>query len=103
MVTIKQVPDGVDIDMVQGDDIKIMCTVNLNLTGYDLEAKVEFDPEIILTINPIDLTIGKFYIVITKAQSQLLKGQFPWTLEWDDLAGKHRTVIQGFLKVARNV
>ena len=103
MVTIKQVPDGVDIDMVQGDDIKILCTVNRDLTGYDIVAKVEFDPEIILAIDPIDLTIGKFYIVITALQSQLLKGQFPWTLEWDDPAGLHRTVIRGFLKVARNV
>ena len=103
MVTVKQMPDGVDIEMVQGDDIQILITINQDLTGYALDCHVEDDPNIPFTITPVDLTLGKFYISLTKIQTALLKGQRPWTLEWDDIALNHRTIIQGSLKVARNV
>jgi len=69
MVTVKQLPDGVDIEMVQGDDIQILITINQNLTGYTLDCHIEADPNIPFTITEVDYDLGKFYISLTDTQT----------------------------------
>ena len=89
--------------MVQGDDINISVTVNIDLSGYTLDAHINTDPVTPITIVPVDLTLGQFTLVIPKEVTSVIPYNTTWALEWDDVAGNHLTVVAGRIKLKENV
>lgn len=104
---VTQVPGGLDIEMVRGDDLNFMATFNTNLTDYSYEAVVVLDnkTEIEFELTVIDLVTGilNFYMPNSKSVDFPV-GEMTWYFSWTTpepaslirkiLAGKF-TVLEG--------
>jgi hypothetical protein len=93
MSSIKQESANLDILMIRGDDFLFSINFDTDLTDYTLNANAGSNK---LTIIPI--TGFNYNILISKQQSNTFIKDQPWTLEWVDPNGKHRTVLSGVIR-----
>lgn len=98
MSEIQQIPATVNIEIKRGDDLNRLVTVGIvgGIASYTLESAVEtVNGSIPITITPVDLSAGTFYISLTELQTALIPatGSF-WYLKWT-VTNQTRTAISG--------
>ena len=104
-------PAPYDIEGVQGDDITVPLAFKsgtplaaINLTDYTFVAKIKTAAgDVILTVYVPTPALGVISIVITKEQSELLNGSYPWQLDWITPANSKRTILSGFARISKDV
>jgi len=104
-------PAPYDIEGVHGDDIPIPLlfksgspAVPINLTSYSFVATIHTKAgDIDLTVYIPSPVTGVISIVITKEQSELLNGSYPWQLDWITPATYRRTLLSGYVRIQPNV
>lgn len=91
-----QLPGRLDIAVGLADDLSLLLTFSINLTGYTVSgAVVKNDVETAFGIANTDLTNGKVTISLTSAQITALQlGRCEWYLKWV-VAGASRRVLAG--------
>lgn len=104
-------PASYDIEGVQGDDILVPLAfksgtplIAIDLTDYTFDAKIKTSAgDVVLTVYVPTPSLGVISIVITKEQSSLLNGSYPWQLDWITPAMNRRTILSGFVRMSKDV
>jgi hypothetical protein len=97
-------PAKLDLVGVIGDDFKMNVDFGMDLTGYDVNAKIKTDPETDFTINWIDQAHGYFSISLTKTQTESFVEEihYCWELTWTAADTTFHTIITGMFKVVKS-
>lgn len=119
MATFSQLPGGLDITFVQGDEVAIALDFDRDLTGFTIETKVYVTAvyaaglggagsvetvgttAATFTISPTDLAAGQITIGLSEAQTALLSPSiaYRWYMRWVDTTLFTRTVLSGTVTV----
>jgi hypothetical protein len=106
MATFSQLPGTLNLAFVRGDEFGTTLDFDVNLTGYTVAAEL-------LSINSLakvlDITTtvtseanGQVGISMTEAETgSLAAGTYRWVFYWDAPGSVRRTVLSGFVEVAR--
>ena len=90
--TYEQVPETKHINCVVGDDVSIPVDFDIDLSGYTLLCSIGGQTP---TLTPVDLSAGKFNIILTKIQTTAIGvNKVHWYLGWT-IGGLERTVLAG--------
>lgn len=92
MAEYKQEPGILDIRVKKGNEISILLTFSINLTGYTFSA---YFSEGIITVEIVDLATGKINLRMQESLTESLTNRlYPWQLDLTT-GGVTRTFLQG--------
>jgi hypothetical protein len=90
-------PAQLDIEMVQGDDLNMIVTLNMDVSAYTFKAYVETDTPTEITVGFVtDGTDGKLAFTLADTITDgIAEGTYEWHCYWTDGGGLERTIFSG--------
>lgn len=118
MATFEQLPGDLNLTFVTGDELRLNCDFDANITGYTVTNSIYVNrllasdggssaiSTIGATVAQFDQTVinaanGTMLLVLPEDKSSLLSPAvgYRWYLRWTDTASVTRTVLSGNLTV----
>lgn len=113
MATWTQLPDTLDFEFVQGDEVNVLLDFDQSLTGYTFDTKIievlavsngnvtAFDDVVSFVQTPVNLSTGHINLSLNEAQTSALElgGNYRWYMRWASPTSVTRTVLSGAVSV----
>lgn len=113
MASYSVLPDQLDMEFIQGDELNVLLDFDQNLTGYTFETRIiqvlevsggnvtSFANVVEFTQTPVDLSLGQLNLSLNETQTGALAlgGNYRWFMRWVSPGIVTRTVLSGTISV----